>query len=111
MATTALRVAIITRAAAVTPIHMCGSPCHVAGATMAISTDTDMYLSKISIRGVILTWDIIHTPPTRIASVTAAMTSTATTAAIVSTGVASVMLVRPRGACREGSRNDVSARR
>jgi len=66
MAPSALRVAAITSPAAPTPSQMCGVAAQVVGATMAISTETDMYLRKISTRGVILTRAV-----TRLVTVTA----------------------------------------
>src|SRR5215472_12482803 len=83
MAPTALRVATITNAAAPTPSQMRGPAAQVVATTIEISTDTDMYLRKASIRGVILTNDIIQTPPTRVAIVTNAKRTTAPIAAMV----------------------------
>src|SRR5215468_11352878 len=95
MAQSALRVAAITNAAPLTPSAMCGAARQAVGTTMEISTDTDMYFRKVSTRGVTLTWDIIQTPPTRVARVTAARRSTVPIAAIALMEVASAMSPHP----------------
>ena len=46
--------------------------------------DTDMYFRKASTRGVIVTYDMIQTPPTRVAIVTSAKRPTALIAATAS---------------------------
>jgi hypothetical protein len=106
MAPTALRVATIISAAVLTPSQMRGPVAQVVATTIEISTDIDMYLRNASMRGVIATYDMIQTPPTRVATVTTANRTTALIAAMAST-----MPPRPDDAPRHCPGNDVPARR
>src|SRR5262245_56789162 len=106
MAPTALRDATITIAAVPTPSQMRGPAAQVVAATIEISTDTDMYLRNASMRGVIVAYDMIQTPPTRVAIVTTANRMTAPIAAMPST-----MPPHSHDASRQRAGNDVPARR
>src|SRR5512143_2288593 len=106
MAPTALRDAIITSAAVPTASQMRGPAAQVVAAMIEISTDTDMYFRKASTRGVILTYDMIQTPPTRVAIVTSAKRTTALIAATAST-----MPPHSRDTSYKSAGNDVPARR
>src|SRR5689334_12042474 len=85
MAVSALRDITIVSAAAPTAIQMRGPAVQVLAATIEISTDTDMDLRKASSRGVIDRYDMIQTPPTRVAIVTEASRMMAPMAATLST--------------------------
>src|SRR6185437_8772439 len=106
MAPTALRDAIITSAAVPTPSQMRGPAAQVVAATIEISTDTDMYFRKASTRGVIVTYDMIQTPPTRVAIVASAKRTTALIAATAST-----MPPHSHETSCKGAGNDVPTRR
>ena len=85
---------------------MRGPAAQVVAATIEISTDTDMYFKKASMRGVIVTYDMIQTPPTRVAVVTSAKRTTAVVAATAST-----MPPHSHNTSCKSASNDVPARR
>ena len=106
IAASELRVSAITAIAAATASQMRGDAESVDGTTIEMKTDAAIALRKASTRGVMATFDMIQTPPRRVASVTSAISMTAMVAEMSST-----MTPRSDGAAGECPGNDVPTRR